>query len=92
MQPIKDFVLIKPDPSATKIGSIIIPEQARKESQRGTIIATGPGILDDWGNWCPMQTVAGDVVLFGKYAGIQIEIEGEPHRVLREIEVLAVLD
>lgn len=92
MKPYKDFVVLKPRDSETMVGSIIIPENARKESQRATVIAVGPGKEDDYGNFIPMEVSPGDEVLFGKYAGVDLERDGENFKIVRELEILAVLD
>ncbi|MCC7244527.1 MAG: co-chaperone GroES [Saprospiraceae bacterium] len=88
MKPIADRVIIKPAPADEKTkGGIIIPDTAKEKPQRGEVIAVGPG---KDGN---MMTVsAGDIVLYGKYAGQEINYEGQDYLIMREEEILVILD
>lgn len=88
MKPIADRVIIKPAPADEKTkGGIIIPDTAKEKPQRGEVVAVGPG---KDGN---MMTVsAGDIVLYGKYAGQEINFEGQDYLIMREDEILVILD
>ncbi|HMG14029.1 MAG TPA: co-chaperone GroES [Saprospiraceae bacterium] len=87
MKPINDRVLIQPDPAEeiTK-GGIIIPDTAKEKPQRGQVVAVGPGKDDN-----KMTVKKGDVVLYGKYAGQELKIEGKDYLIMREDDILLVL-
>jgi chaperonin GroES len=88
MKPINDRVVVKPAPAEEKTqGGIIIPDTAKEKPQRGEIVAVGPG---KDGN---LMTVAiGDIVLYGKYAGQELNYEGTDYLIMREDDILVVLD
>ncbi|MBL7783105.1 MAG: co-chaperone GroES [Bacteroidetes bacterium] len=87
MKPIADRVIIKPAPADEKTkGGIIIPDTAKEKPQRGEVVAVGPG---KDGNM--MTVAAGDIVLYGKYAGQEITFEGQDYIIMREDEILVVL-
>jgi chaperonin GroES len=88
MKPINDRVVVKPSPAEEKTkGGIIIPDTAKEKPQKGEIIAVGPG---KDGN---LMTVAvGDTVLYGKYAGQELQHDGETYLIMREDDVLVILD
>lgn len=86
IKPLGDRVLIKPAPAEEKIGGIIIPDTAKEKPLRGKVIATGEGTKDE-----AMQLKAGDTVLYGKYAGTEIELEGEKYLMMRQSDVLAII-
>ena len=87
IKPLADRVLVKPMPAEQKIGGIIIPDTASKEKPiQGTIVAVGNGTKDE-----EMILKAGDNVLYGKYAGTEIEFEGEKYLIMRQSDVLAVI-
>ena len=73
-------------------GGIVLPDAAREKPQRGKIIATGPGKLLDSGKRGDMSVKKGDEVFYGKYAGTEIKIDGDDYVILRESDVLAVID
>ncbi len=85
-----DRVLIKPAPAEEKTaGGIIIPDTAKEKPQRGTVIAVGPGKhAEQTGNLIPLNQKIGDVVLYGKYAGTEIDIEGEGYLIMRASDIL----
>ncbi|MFN7324980.1 MAG: co-chaperone GroES [Chitinophagales bacterium] len=87
MKPIADRVIVKPAPADEKTkGGIIIPDTAKEKPQRGEIVAVGPG---KDGN---LMTVApGDIVLYGKYSGQEINYEGQDYLIMREEEILVIL-
>lgn len=87
MKPIADRVIIKPAPAEEKTkGGIIIPDTAKEKPQRGEIVAVGPG---KDGNLMTVQV--GDIVLYGKYSGQEINYEGQDYLIMREEEVLCIL-
>lgn len=87
IKPLADRVIVAPAPAEEKTASgIIIPDTAKEKPQRGTVLAAGPGKKDE-----PMTLKAGDVVLYGKYAGTEISIEGKDYLIMRESDVLAII-
>jgi len=92
-RPMDDRVLIEVcEAQETTTGGIILPDTAREKPQRGVIISTGPGKLLDSGKRGDMDVEIGDEVFYGRYAGTEIEMDGEKYVVLRESEILAVVD
>ncbi len=92
VRPLDDRVLIKPDEAESKsAGGIIIPDTAQKIPQRGKVVAAGMGKLCENGTRAGMNINIGDHVLYGKYSGVEINIDGEAHKVLRENELLSKL-
>jgi chaperonin GroES len=85
--PLHDRVIVKPAPAEEKsAGGIIIPDTAKEKPQRGTVVAAGPGKKDE-----PVTVKNGDNVLYGKYAGTEITIEGEEYLIMRESDILAIV-
>lgn len=85
--PLHDRVIVKADPAETvTAGGIIIPDTAQEKPQRGTVIAAGPGKKDE-----PVTVKPGNKVLYGKYAGTEIKIEGEDYLIMRESDILAIV-
>jgi chaperonin GroES len=75
-----------------KSGAIIIPDTAREKPQRGEVIAVGNGKVKDDGKRVPLDVKAGDQILFGKYTSQEVKLDGEEYLIMREDEVLAVID
>jgi chaperonin GroES len=93
VKPLEDRVLIKPlDAEKTTPGGIVLPDTAKEKPQRGKVVATGPGKLLDSGNRATLTINEGDTVLFGKYAGTEIKIDGVAHQIMRESEVLGIIE
>ena len=93
VRPLDDRVLIKPLEAEQKTsGGIVLPDSAKEKSQRGEVIAVGSGKLLDSGDRAPLSVKSGDRVIFGKYAGTEIKIDGTEHQIMREHEILAVLE
>ena len=93
VRPLDDRILIKPiEAQMTTAGGIVLPDSAKEKSQRGEVVAVGGGKLLDSGERGPLSVKQGDTVLFGKYAGTEIKIGGEEHQIMRESEILAVLE
>ncbi|HPU30717.1 MAG TPA: co-chaperone GroES [Syntrophorhabdaceae bacterium] len=93
IKPLQDRILVKriEEEEKTK-GGIIIPDAAKEKPQEGRVIAVGDGKLLDIGTKAPLTVKVGDKILFGKYAGTEIKIEGEEHLILREDDVLAIVE
>jgi chaperonin GroES len=90
--PLHDRILLRRiDEGETVRGGIIIPDSAKEKPQEGEVIAVGKGKSNDEGKVFPLDVKAGDRVLFGKYAGTEIKIDGEDYIIMREEEVLGVL-
>jgi chaperonin GroES len=92
VKPLNDRVLVKrmEEVQITK-GGILIPDTAKEKPIEGKVIAVGPGKMSDAGNRMPLQLKEGDRVLFGKYAGTEIKMEGEEYLMMREEDILAIL-
>jgi len=92
-RPLHDRILVKrtEDSEKTTAGGIIIPDTAKEKPQEGEVIAVGNGKRVDNGDVQPMDVKVGDRILFGKYSGSEIKIDGQEHLILREDEVLGVL-
>lgn len=86
IQPLADRVLVLPAAAEEKIGGIIIPDTAKEKPLKGEIIATGNGTKDE-----EMVLKVGDKVLYGKYAGQELEFEGEKYMVMRQSDVIAII-
>jgi chaperonin GroES len=93
IRPLGDRILIKriKEEERTK-GGIIIPDTAKEKPQEGKVIAVGKGKLNDQGKLIPIEVKAGDKILFGKYSGSDIKIDGEEHLILREDDILGILE
>ena len=87
IKPLADRVLVEPAPAEEKTASgIIIPDTAKEKPQRGTVVAVGPGKKDE-----PTSVSIGDTVLYGKYSGTEINIEGTDYLMMRESDILAIV-
>ncbi|HPG34376.1 MAG: co-chaperone GroES [Lentimicrobium sp.] len=87
VKPLADRVLIEPAAAEVKTaGGIIIPDTAKEKPQRGTVVAVGPGKKDE-----PVTVKVGDVVLYGKYAGTEISVEGKDYLIMRESDIVAII-
>jgi len=93
IRPLHDRVLVRRlQESEERVGSIIIPDSAKEKPQQGEVIAVGGGKLLENGERASLDVKAGDRILFGKYSGSDIKIEGEEYMIMREDEILGVLD
>ena len=93
MRPLHDRVLIKRlDEGEQKIGGIIIPDSAKEKPQQGEVKAVGSGKLLDNGERTPPQVKEGDRILFGKYSGSEVKLDAEDYLILKEDEILGVLE
>jgi chaperonin GroES len=92
VRPLHDRILIKRVAEEQKTaGGIIIPDTAKEKPQEGRVIAVGNGKVTDEGKLIPLEVSVGDRILFGKYSGSEITLDGEEHLIIREEDVLAVL-
>ena len=93
IRPLQDRVIVKriAEEEKTK-GGIIIPDTAKEKPQQGKVIAAGAGKVKDDGKRVALDVKAGDLILFGKYSGQEIKLDGEEFLIMREDEVLAVID
>jgi len=93
IRPLGDRILVKrEEPSETVKGGIIIPDSAKEKPQEGKVVAVGKGRRDDDGNTIPMEIKKGDRILMGKYAGTEVALDGEEHIIMREDDVLAIIE
>jgi chaperonin GroES len=92
-RPLHDRILVQRiEEGEQKIGGIIIPDSAKEKPQQGKVVAVGAGKVKDDGGRIPLDVKAGDSILFGKYSGQEIKLDGEEFLIMREDEVLAVID
>jgi chaperonin GroES len=93
VKPLQDRLVVKrlEEEEKTK-GGIIIPDAAKEKPQEGRVVAVGDGKVLESGQRAPMSVKAGDKILFGKYSGTEIKIDGEEHLILREDDVLAIVE
>ena len=91
IKPLADRVIVKPSEKETMKGGIIIPDTAKEKPQQGTIVAVGPGQISDSGERVAPEVKKGDVVLYGKYSGTEVNVDGVDYLILRESDVLAIL-
>lgn len=90
IKPLADRVVVRPiEREETTKGGIVIPDTAKERPQEGEVVAVGPGKYED-GKRVPMEVKVGDRVLFAKYGGTEIKIDGEEYLVLRESDILAI--
>jgi chaperonin GroES len=93
IRPLQDRILVKRVNEEEKSkGGIIIPDTAKEKPQQGKVIAVGKGKVLEDGTQRPLDVKAGDTILFGKYAGTEVKIDGEEHLILREEDVLGVIE
>jgi chaperonin GroES len=93
IRPLHDRIIVRRlEEGEQKIGGIIIPDTAKEKPQQGKVIAAGNGKLNDEGQRVPLDVKAGDVILFGKYTSQEVKLDGEEYLIMREDEVLAVID
>ena len=93
LRPLQDRVLIRRvDPETKTIGGIFIPDTAQEKPMEGKVVAVGPGTRDDAGKLHPLDVKAGDRVLFGKWSGTEIKLDGEDLIIMKESDIMGVLD
>jgi chaperonin GroES len=92
-RPLGDRLLVRPKESEEKTKSgIVLPDSAKEKPQEGSVIATGDGARDENGKKIPMEVKKGDVVLYSKYAGTEVKIDGKEHLIIKESDVLAIVE
>lgn len=92
LQPIGDRIVVRREAAEEKTaGGILLPDSAKQKPHQGTVVAVGPGKLLDNGTRAPMAVAVGDTVLFGKYSGSDVEVNGTEFKILREGDVLGKL-
>ena len=93
IRPLHDRLIVRRlDEGEQKVGGIIIPDSAREKPQQGEVIAAGIGAINKDGKRVPLDVKAGDRILFGKYTSQEVKLDGEDYLIMREDEVLAVID
>ena len=93
IRPLHDRVIVQRlEEGEQKVGGIIIPDTAKEKPQQGKVIAVGKGKVEKDGKVTPLDVKEGDTILFGKYSGQEIKLDGEEYLIMREDEVLAVID
>lgn len=93
LRPLQDRILVQRVEEETKTkGGIIIPDTAKEKPAEGKIVAVGNGKVGDDGNRIPLEVKEGDRVLFGKYSGTEVKVEGEEYLIMREDDILGIID
>jgi chaperonin GroES len=93
IRPLHDRILVQRlEEGEQKVGGIIIPDSAKEKPQRGTVVAVGLGKVNEEGERVPLDVKAGDAILFGKYSGQEVKVDGVDYLIMKEDEVLAALD
>jgi chaperonin GroES len=93
IRPLHDRIIVQRlEEGEQKIGGIIIPDTAKEKPQQGRVIAAGNGKVNDEGKRVPLDVKAGDLILFGKYTSQEVKLDGEEYLIMREDEVLAVIE
>jgi chaperonin GroES len=93
VRPLHDRIIVQRiEESEQRVGGIIIPDTAKEKPQQGKVVAVGKGKIEKDGKVTPLDVKAGDTVLFGKYAGQEIKVDGDEYLIMREEEVLGVIE
>ena len=93
LKPLGDRLVVKPtEQEEVTASGLVLPETAKEKPQQGSVVATGPGRRDDDGKRIEMDVAVDDIVLYAKYAGTEVKIEGEKLLILKESDVLAILE
>ena len=93
IRPLHDRVVVKRiEQQEQKVGSLFVPDSAKEKPQEGEVIAAGPGARDESGKLIPLELKAGDRVLFGKWSGTEVKIDGEDLLIMKESDVMGVID
>ena len=92
IKPLEDRILVQPlEAEQTTASGLVIPDTAKEKPQEGTVLAVGPGRIDDKGNRVPIDVQVGDTVLYSKYGGTEVKVAGEEYLILSARDVLAVI-
>jgi len=93
LKPLGNRVVVEPvEQEEITAGGIVLPETAKEKPQKGKVLSAGPGDRDDKGKYIPMDVKEGDTVLFAKYSGTEIKVEGKKLLILRESDLLAIVE
>lgn len=93
LKPLGSRVVVEPiEQEEVTAGGIVLPETAKEKPQKGTILAVGPGDRDEGGKRIPMEVNVGDTVLYAKYAGTEIKVDGKKLLILKESDILAIVE
>ena len=93
LRPLGDRIVVKPSEQEEQTASgIFLPETAKEKPQQGSIVAVGPGVRDDSGERVAMDVEVGNIVLYAKYAGTNIKLDGQEYLILKESDVLAIVE
>ena len=93
VRPLHDRIIVQRlEEGEQKVGGIIIPDTAKEKPQQGQVLAAGNGKSNDDGKRIPLDVTAGDTILFGKYSGQEIKLEGDDYLIMKEDEVLAIIE
>ncbi|HKZ70238.1 MAG TPA: co-chaperone GroES [Anaerolineales bacterium] len=93
LKPLGDRIVVEPlEQEEMTVSGIVLPETAKEKPQKGSVLATGPGARDDQGRRIAMDVQVGDVVLFAKYAGTEIKLDGKKLLIFKESDVLAIVE
>src|SRR6187397_27629 len=93
IRPLHDRVIVsRIEEGEQKVGGVIIPDTAKEKPQQGKVIAVGKGKVGEDGKVTPLDVKAGDTILFGKYSGSEIKIDGDEHLIMREDDILGVVE
>ena len=93
LKPLADRLVVEPtEQEEVTAGGIILPETAKEKPQQGTVLAAGPGRVDDEGDYIKMEVKVGDKVLYAKYSGTEIKLDGKKVLILRESDILAIVE
>lgn len=92
LKPLQDRIIVERIEEEVKKGGIIIPDTAKEKPQQGKVMAAGPGRFDEKGNRIPMEVKKGDIILFGKYSGSEVRLDDTEYLIMREDDVLAIIE
>ena len=93
LKPLQDRIIVRAAaPDEVTKGGIILPDTVKEKPQQGEVLAAGPGKVDDSGKLIPMSVKTGDTVLYGKYSGTEIQMDGEDVLIMRESDVFAIVE
>ena len=93
LRPLQDSVLVRRvEPEAKTAGGIFIPDTAQEKPTEGEVVAVGPGMRDEEGEVHPLDVKSGDRVLFGKWSGTEVKLDGEDLMIMKEVDIMGVLD
>jgi chaperonin GroES len=93
IEPLEDRIVVEPMEAESKTrGGIVLPDSAKERPQRGKVIATGPGRMLDSGKRAPMGVKKGNVVVYARYGGMEVEVDGKEYMILRESDILAKIE